>query len=100
MNNELDMNGMLRLFELVRQHGERTEQGYRLEGLEAWSDFDGYTIFLRHGSTILTLGFHSQYKFDYPNSAALADFLQLTDRLGRKYPSRNTMSAVPAHDKA
>ena len=46
MKNELDSKFVLRVFDKIRQEGEETEGKHRLEGVVAYTDFDGYTLYI------------------------------------------------------
>lgn len=85
MKNELDQRLVLKVFEKVRQHGEKTPQGHQLEGMHAYTDFDGYTAFLAYQEVVLTLGFHNQYQFDYPNRHQLELFMNKIKQLNSRY---------------
>ena len=74
MQNELDSKFLLRVFEKIRTKGEQTKDGHRLEGVTAFSDFDGYTVFLQDAKVKMSFGFHNTYHFDYESSSDYADF--------------------------
>ncbi len=65
MKNELDSKFLLRVFEKIRQHGEHKDEAYSLEGVKAFTDFDGYTVYIEDALVKLTFGFHNQYHFNY-----------------------------------
>lgn len=65
MKNELDSRFILGIFEKIRQKGKPHEDGYILEGVKAYTDHDGYTVFLQDAHVQLRFGFHNQYHFDY-----------------------------------
>jgi hypothetical protein len=69
MKNELDSRFLLSVFEKVRQHGKQENGQYLLEGVKAFTDFDGYTLFIEDALVKLTFGFHNQYHFDYESSS-------------------------------
>ena len=46
MKNEIDSRFILRIFEKIRQHGKSEGGEYHLGGLKAFTDFDGYTVFI------------------------------------------------------
>ena len=79
MKNEIDIHRALRVFNKVTTLGDKqsdsTESVYRLCGLNAVTDFDGYTISLSDVQVRLDIFFHNKYKFDYPNNEALENFL-------------------------
>ncbi|AWB66465.1 DUF3081 domain-containing protein [Saccharobesus litoralis] len=70
MKNQLDVSGLLAAFNKISQYGQRTESGYKLDGIEASSDFDGYTVYLSDGVSQLTVFFHNKYQLDTPDNAA------------------------------
>ena len=65
MKNELNSKFVLSVFEKIRQHGEKKQENYILGGLKAFTDFDGYTLFIEDALVKLRFGFHNQYHFDY-----------------------------------
>ena len=79
MKNEIDIHRALRVFNKVATLGEKQSDNiqsvYRLCGLNALTDFDGYTIILSDAQVRLDIFFHNKYKFDYPNNEALENFL-------------------------
>ena len=46
MKNELDGKLILSAYEKIIQHGEDHEDGKLYEGICAFSDIDGYTVYL------------------------------------------------------
>lgn len=85
MKNQLDQRLLLNVVEKVRQHGEAAGNGYILDGLHASTDFDGYTVFLTYQEVTLTLGFHNQYQFDYPNERQLQAFMAKVQQIHQSY---------------
>lgn len=65
MKNELDSRMILSVFEKIHQHGKIKNEGHILYGVEAFTDFDGYTIFMQDALVKLSFGFHNQYHYDY-----------------------------------
>ncbi|MBQ4835069.1 MULTISPECIES: DUF3081 domain-containing protein [Pseudoalteromonas] len=76
MKNELSSNLVLKVYEYIQQHGEDYEQGKQCEGLTAFSDPDGYTIYLQGSGVLLRFGFHNTYQFDYDKESQKADFMK------------------------
>ncbi|WP_395344634.1 DUF3081 domain-containing protein [Ningiella sp. W23] len=74
MKNELDSKLLLRVYEKVKQHGERKDDAHVLEGIKAYTDFDGYTLYVEDALVKLSFGFHNQYHFDYESSSHLEAF--------------------------
>ncbi|WP_417350023.1 DUF3081 family protein [Ferrimonas sp.] len=75
MRNQLDTRRLLQVYQKVCDLGVPGPQGYQFKGVLAWRDFDGYTLFLSDQVVTLTLLFHNRYQLDYPDGAALDQFL-------------------------
>lgn len=80
MKNEIDIHRALNVFNSITSLGDKQTNhysaSYQLCGIEAETDFDGYTITLRDAQVTLTIYFHNKYQFDYPNNDALDNFLR------------------------
>jgi hypothetical protein len=74
VKNELDSRFVLAVFEKIREHGEAVEGGHLFEGVKAYTDLDGYTVFLEDALVSLRFGFHNQYHFDYEKAEHLEQF--------------------------
>ncbi|WP_100643179.1 DUF3081 domain-containing protein [Alteromonas facilis] len=74
MKNEIDSRFVLSVFEKIKQHGEQADDAYLLDGVKAYTDFDGYTVFIEDALVKLRFGFHNQYHFDYEKSEHMEDF--------------------------
>lgn len=74
MQNRLDVKTCLKVFNAVQSKGEKQNEAYLRHGFEAWSDFDGYTCFLRHGDTTVTLMFHGKYHLECPSEESFEQF--------------------------
>ncbi|MCV2883113.1 DUF3081 domain-containing protein [Aestuariibacter sp. AA17] len=74
MKNELDNKFVLSVFDKICKHGEKQGEEHILEGVKAFTDLDGYTIFLEDAQVKLRFGFHNQYHFDYEKSEHLEKF--------------------------
>lgn len=85
MKNEIDSKFVLSVFEKIRQHGEQTEEGHRLEGIKASTDFDGYTLFLSDALVSLSFGFHNQYHFDYDSQEQYDQFYKKLTYINETY---------------
>jgi hypothetical protein len=53
MKNELESKLLLSVFDKIRQHGTHTERQYQLDGIIAYTDHDGYTLFIEDALVIL-----------------------------------------------
>jgi hypothetical protein len=85
MQNELDSKFLLRVFDKITNHGDKTDDGHRLDGVTAFSDFDGYTVFLQDAKVKMSFGFHNTYHFDYDSSQDFADFEKKLKNIDREY---------------
>lgn len=85
MKNEIDSRYILRVFEKIRQHGESINAEYHLDGLKAFTDFDGYTVFIEDARVKLRFGFHNQYHFDYESQEHFDDFEKKLKQIDTNY---------------
>ncbi|KZN46235.1 DUF3081 domain-containing protein [Pseudoalteromonas luteoviolacea] len=76
MKNELNSNLILKVYEHIRQQGQEYEEGKQFEGITAFSDPDGYTIYLKGSGVFLRFGFHNTYQFNYDKESQKADFMK------------------------
>ena len=60
MKNELDSKFLLQVFDKIRQHGSKNDEHYQLNGITAYTDLDGYTLFVEDANVKLQFGFHNQ----------------------------------------
>ncbi|MFC3120855.1 DUF3081 family protein [Agaribacter flavus] len=90
MKNELDTKKLLRVFDKIRKHGESKKNEQKgtvhfLEGLTAYTDFDGYTVFIEDATVSLSFGFHNQYHFEYEDSSQLSNFEKKIDNIDERF---------------
>lgn len=86
MKNELDNKKLLRVFDKIRNNGKRhDDETYHLEGLKAFTDFDGYTVFIEDATVKLSFGFHNQYHYEYDNNDQLQAFEKKVDYVDKTY---------------
>ncbi|KZN39114.1 DUF3081 domain-containing protein [Pseudoalteromonas luteoviolacea] len=76
MKNELSTNLVLKVYEHIRQNGQDYDLGKQLEGITAFSDPDGYTIYLKGSGVFLRFGFHNTYHFEYDKESQKQDFVK------------------------
>lgn len=79
----LDIRLVLRVFNTVRDRGQKRGDRYFWQGMTASSDFDGYTLVLNDGHCTLTVRFHNKYTFDSPNRALRQQFINLLKRIDK-----------------
>ncbi|MBT0585648.1 DUF3081 domain-containing protein [Alteromonas oceanisediminis] len=85
MKNEFDSRYILKIFEKIRQHGEAKESEYHLGGVKAYTDFDGYTVFIEDALVKLRFGFHNQYHFEYDSKDHLEAFEKKLKQIDADY---------------
>lgn len=73
----------LRAFNTIITKGKKTNGFYRYQGLQAISDYDGYTLVIKNEQVSLTLFFHHKYAIDFSNRLALDAFYQKIEQLGK-----------------
>lgn len=85
MKNEIDSKFVLSVFEKMRQHGEKQQENYVLSGLKAFTDFDGYTLFIEDALVKLRFGFHNQYDFNYAKQEHFEQFIKKMSAIDQNY---------------
>lgn len=81
MADKITAAQLLRVFQRITESGERTDQGYHLGGVTAWSSIDGYTVSLSDGRVTVHVFFHQKFAVESPSRKATAVFRQRLDRL-------------------
>ena len=85
MKNEIDSRFILQIFEKIRENGDCKDGDYHLEGVKAYTDFDGYTVFIEDARVKLRFGFHNQYHFDYAEQAHFEAFEKKLKQIDSDY---------------
>ncbi len=85
MRNELDSKFLLQVFDKIRQFGEKEGDKYHLNGITAFTDLDGYTLFIEDSQVKLSFGFHSQYHFDYEDREHYEKFEKKLKQIDKEY---------------
>ena len=85
MKNELESKFLLQVFDKIRQSGEKKDDKYLLNGSVAFTDHDGYTLFIEDAKVKLQFGFHNQYRFDYPSQDAYEQFEKKLKEIDKQY---------------
>lgn len=85
MKNEIDTKFLLATFEKIRQHGQKEDEKFILEGVFAYTDFDGYTVYLEDARVKLSVGFHNQYQFDYESQSDFESFDKKLKHIAKNY---------------
>ena len=85
MRNELDNKFVLRVFDKIRQFGTKDDERYRLNGITAFTDMDGYTLFVEDPKVKLQYGFHNQYHYDYDSQSDVDSFEKKLKEIDKEY---------------
>jgi hypothetical protein len=85
MKNQIESKFVLAVFEKMRQHGDKQQENYILGGLNAFTDFDGYTLFIEDALVKLRFGFHNQYDFDYAKEEHFEQFIKKMSAIDQNY---------------
>ncbi|EGU31849.1 DUF3081 family protein [Vibrio scophthalmi] len=83
MKNDLDSNVILLAYECVMRNGCKTELGKSYLGIEAFSDYDGYNVYLKGKGVELSMGFHNTYQLNYDQESNKATFLNQLNSLAK-----------------
>lgn len=81
MKNDLNPTKLLAAFEIIMANGEETEFGKKYQGIEAFTDYDGYNVYLKGNGVELHIGFHNTYELKYDQLHLRDTFLKKLDAL-------------------
>ncbi|TMO58347.1 DUF3081 family protein [Pseudoalteromonas aurantia] len=81
MKNDINSKTILSVFEFIQKYGEQTNDGKHYQGLTAFSDFDGYTVYLTGSGVMMRYGFHNTYHLDYEHDKQKHDFLSKVEQI-------------------
>ncbi|MBQ4846791.1 DUF3081 family protein [Pseudoalteromonas sp. MMG005] len=76
MKNDIDSKTILRVYEFIQKHGVQNNDQKHAHGLVAFSDFDGYTIYLEGCGVLMRYGFHNTYHLEYQHERQKHAFLE------------------------
>lgn len=85
MKNEIDTRQILNVFEKIREHGKSDGEKHVLENITAFTDYDGYTVYLEGHNTKLRTGFHNTYNLDYKSQSDANQFLKKLKYIDKEY---------------
>ncbi|WP_218352536.1 DUF3081 family protein [Alteromonas lipotrueiana] len=85
MRNELDNKFLLQVFDKIRQFGEKKDDRYLLNGITAFTDMDGYTLYVEDPKVKLQYGFHNQYHYDYESKDDIESFEKKLKEIDKEY---------------
>lgn len=75
----------LQVFQIITDYGEKADEGYKLEGVTATSDIDGYTVHLSDGQVTAHIMFHNSIAINSPDNRAERNFLSRLESLQKSY---------------
>ncbi|MGB5324096.1 MAG: DUF3081 family protein [Pseudomonadales bacterium] len=81
MREKIDVRRALQVFNFILEHGQKGENVYRYNGLNAASAVDGYTISLYNDYVRLDILFHNRFTLDYSNEKELEQFCEKIDAI-------------------
>lgn len=85
MQNQIDHRLLLDAYEKIHLHGKAEQGKHTLEGITAYTDHDGYTVFLEGHNTKLTLEFHNKYHLDYESVRDYDLFMKKIEQISRDF---------------
>ena len=85
LKQKVDVRKALKAFELIRRFGEQEGDEFRLNGISASSDFDGYNLLLKDARVKLHIYFHNKFECNFDSSRALDAFLSKLEALVAHY---------------
>lgn len=85
MKNELDNRFILSVFDKISKHGKIVQGSFLLDGIKAYTDHDGYTLFIEDALVQLQLGFHNQYHFAYERKEHREQFEKKLKQINNSY---------------
>ena len=74
MKNSIDLKRCLSVYDKITTNGELRDGKYHYQGMEAWTDFDGYTCYLLYADVTVTLMFHGKYDVQFKDNDSLKRF--------------------------
>ncbi|MCF6434348.1 DUF3081 family protein [Pseudoalteromonas sp. MMG022] len=84
MKNELDSKTILSVYEYIQKHGDVAEEGKLYGGITAFSDIDGYTVYLKGSGVLMRFGFHNTYHLDYEHDKHKDDFIRKIEQIKKQ----------------
>ncbi|MBD1557674.1 DUF3081 domain-containing protein [Vibrio sp. S9_S30] len=85
MKNQLDILFVLTVLDKIRKSGRKSENGYVLEGVEARTGYDEYTVYLATPQVTLSIFFHNKYQIEYQKKEHLKSFMKSLEVINRNY---------------
>jgi len=83
MTEKVDIKKSLRVFNQIATKGRRVGDEYLLNGLTAFTDFDGYTVTIKNDYVRLDIFFHNKISLDFSNDKERMLFLQKIETMDK-----------------
>lgn len=74
MQNSINTKKYLRAFDIITRLGQKSDDKFEFENVQAWSDFDGYNCFMAFNGVTIAIMFHGHYNIDFADSEQLEKF--------------------------
>ncbi|UPW19723.1 DUF3081 domain-containing protein [Agarivorans sp. TSD2052] len=87
MQRIVDVSLVLRVYEKITRLGTKHSDGYLYEGLNANSDWDGYTITVSNQQLGLSIFFHNNYQFSVHDEKVIDTFIKQLERIDKSQVS-------------
>lgn len=86
MSEKVNIKQALRVFSTIMSEGKRNESdgSYRLQGLVAETDFDGYTATIKNDYVSLSIYFHNKIGFEFSNMKERQLFLDKIEAMDKR----------------
>lgn len=81
IDEKLTARVALDVYQKIVDEGVKVGDEYRLNGLYAFSDHDGYTLFIRDTYVTLTVFFHNKLNLDFRKRIHRDEFISSVIRL-------------------
>lgn len=81
MDKHIEPKVVLQAADKIRQHGQRREWDYLLEGISLMISPDEYTIILKNSKVSLSMFFHNKFKVDSNKQSELEEFYVLLEHI-------------------
>lgn len=81
MEKHIESRVVLQAADKIRQHGEKRDWDYLLEGISLMISPDEYTIELKNSKVCLNMFFHNKFKIDTKKQSDLEEFYQALERI-------------------
>lgn len=86
MDSKIKVRQALRVFNRIVSEGQKKGASYQMNGINAETGFDGYTVSLFNDYVRLDIFFHNKHRFEFTNAKERDGFLDTLARLDKAKP--------------